>query len=188
MFKCCGLVSGPSHVWKESLVFWVTFLVIGLGCSLIWGLGLDCRMHINYICIIVSGETWLEKLVLQHLLSYPKSVCKPYIPSNHDILYAVFPAHETRNVAWGTRPSFCFLGRSGDKTSFRGQHLFSIFSAVSAATRTGQDAERCSWILHCRCVFLLAHTGHVLNVCGLHQSSYEQGFWWANWCEESSWA
>ena len=83
------------------------------------------------------------------------------------------------------RPSFCFLGRSGDKTSFRGQHLFAIFSAVSAAARTGQNAERCSWILHCRCVFLLAHTGHVLNVCGLHQSSYEQGFWWANWCEEA---
>ena len=61
-----------------------------------------------------------------------------------------------------------------------------IFFAVSAATSTGQDAERCCWMLHCGCIFQLTHTGHVLNVCGLHQSSYEQGFWWANWCELSS--
>ena len=61
-----------------------------------------------------------------------------------------------------------------------------IFSAVSAAASTGQDAERCYWMVHCRCIFQLAHTGHVLNVCGLHQSSYEQGFWWAIWCEVSS--
>ena len=39
------------------------------------------------------------------------------VKCNYDILYAVGPAHVTRNVAQNTRPSFHFLGGSGDKTS-----------------------------------------------------------------------
>ena len=109
---------------------------MGRGSFLIWELKSDSRMH-NYMYVsdhilkrIGGRKTYLtacsqlfqETLqhyqpFVNHTVQKSKSSAENLSPGCKNILYTIGPTHVTRNVTLNTRPSFCFSGGSGDKTT-----------------------------------------------------------------------